>query len=287
MHAPRAILFDHIPKCAGTSLAEHLFARCAGRPVLRLDGSAQDEATRRFAALPEPTRHGYALIAGHGAFRLAPFAAPDALRITVLRDPVERIASLHRYILKTPAHYLHREVARGMPTLAAFTSTHATLEIRNFVTWHYTGLPPAEIERDPAGAARRAFDILRDGFDLVGFTEAIDAFVARLDARAGFDATPDAGAARPRGFLTRLRHAFGARPSTTTASARANPRLTHTNTSRRGGDREPVAADARAAIERRNAADLALHALLFAADEATGGDPRAEIVRPTRRLAGR
>ena len=86
MHAPRAILFDHIPKCAGTSLAEHLFARCAGRPVLRLDGSAQDEATRRFAALPEPTRHGYALIAGHGAFRLAPFAAPDALRITVLRD---------------------------------------------------------------------------------------------------------------------------------------------------------------------------------------------------------
>lgn len=286
MPAPRAILFDHIPKCAGTSLADHLVARCAGRPILRLDGSAQDDATRAFAALPETTRHGYALIAGHGAFRLAPFAAPDALRITVLRDPVERIASLHRYILKTPAHYLHREVAQELPTLAAFATTHPTLEIRNFVTWHYTGLPPAEIERDPGTAARRALVILRGGFDLVGFTEAIDAFVSRLDARAGFANAPDAHEPPPRGILARLRHLRGARAANPTAPAHANPRLTHANTSRDSGERDPIGADARAAIERRNAADLALHALLLAPDEATDGDPRAEIVRPTRRLAG-
>ncbi|MEY3021906.1 MAG: hypothetical protein RIS86_1104 [Planctomycetota bacterium] len=286
MRAPRAILFDHIPKCAGTSLADHLVARCAGRPILRLDGSAQDEATRAFAALSQATRHGYALLAGHGAFRLAPFAAPDALRITVLRDPVERIASLHRYLLKTPAHYLHREVVRDLPTLAAFATTHPTLEIRNFVTWHYTGLPPAEIDRDPEPAARQAFAVLRDGFDLVGFTEAIDAFVARLDARAGFADADDARDAHPRGILARLRHAFGALASNATRPSRANPRLTHTNASLVGGDREPIPADARAAIEQRNAADLALHALLLTPDGTAGGSPRAEIVRPTRRLAG-
>jgi hypothetical protein len=112
--AVRQILFDHVPKCAGTTLIELLCDRCAGRPILRLDGHDQDQATARFAGLPTSTRHGYALIAGHGAWRLAPSAAPEAFRITVLRDPVARIASLHRYILQTPAHDLHDEVARTM-----------------------------------------------------------------------------------------------------------------------------------------------------------------------------
>ncbi|MFM1822609.1 MAG: hypothetical protein RI967_875 [Planctomycetota bacterium] len=288
MQAPRAILFDHIPKCAGTSLADHLFAHCDGRPVLRLDGRSQDEAARAFAALPEATRHGYALIAGHGAFRLAPFTAPDTLRITVLRDPVERIASLHRYILQTPAHYLHAEVTRDLPRLADFAATHPTLEVRDFVTWHYTGLPPAEIARDPDEAARRAFDLLRAEFDLVGFTEDMDPFVARLDERAGFANTRrharHDGRTRERSLLARLRVLLGMRAS---SDAHGHARgLARANASRPRGDDRAIPPDARAAIEARNPADLALHALLLAPEHAraeapgTTAAPRAEIVRP-------
>ena len=110
--AQKPLVFFHVMKCGGTSVRAGLAAGAAGRRrgpnVFELDGAAAkaaaggghaDEWQFRDALLP------YALTAMHPSVVLGHFRyrdryadlADDALFVTVLRDPVERMVSLYKW----------------------------------------------------------------------------------------------------------------------------------------------------------------------------------------------
>jgi len=143
--------FFHVPKCAGTSLTQSLTrdAAKAGLTVCNGRGAAEGQcrgtisgfvhghqyytesglggapafgarppglASSMYAMAAATTTAGVGSGADSGAGAGA--GAGVAAYLTVVRHPLSRVASLHRYIQRSRSHFLHQEVANM--TLAQF-----------------------------------------------------------------------------------------------------------------------------------------------------------------------
>jgi hypothetical protein len=140
---------------------------------------------RHFAAcrMPQSKRHAFALINGHLAGNLLADVHPDALKITVLREPVDRIASHYFYARRNPMHYLHEQIHQENLSLKDYIEGDISHELRNHYTLHFSGLSREEAERDPEVAIQKAVAGLKR-YDLVGFQDDLSAFVEQLRSAA-------------------------------------------------------------------------------------------------------
>lgn len=116
----RPVISVHVPKCAGTSLQQALI-RCYSEAQVHLDYADRvldpaapcnlDPASWREHCARITDLGGKAVV--HGHFHADKYdAVPEALRVTFLRHPIERLISHYYYWLrlKRSAHTLHNYV---------------------------------------------------------------------------------------------------------------------------------------------------------------------------------
>lgn len=176
---PKRLIFDHIPKCAGSTIRAFLRAHYPYRKIFAIKGNQPLESVRRFRDIPEPRRYGFELIEGHCARDLIGDAHPESLVVTVIRDPIDRIASHYYFAKSMREHYLHEQIHRDNLSLKDYVGSGISQELSNHYTQHFSGLTREEVECDQDGAVQKALESLYT-YDLVGFQEDLPAFVEQL-----------------------------------------------------------------------------------------------------------
>jgi hypothetical protein len=179
---PRPLLFDHMPRCGGTSFTAWLRAQYATDRTLALEGRGNAERVAAFAALSESARFAIELVVGHASRDVLHLVRPDMLRITCFRDPVARVHSFYRYVRAEHAHIHHDFVMREELSLAAFARDPRIPGAQNY----FTRLPREVIARDPKSAVEAALAFLAREFDLVGSLARLDVFATEVAEAARF-----------------------------------------------------------------------------------------------------
>lgn len=246
------LLLVHLPKTAGTTLAQLLRYHYAGGGFMGAGNvlSRPEEARPRLEAIAR--KPAVRAAAGHVSFGLAEQVVPDAAFVTILREPVARTLSQYAFLaelgrgggLVAPGL---AEDARGLGLEEMFDRGYLLDDLQ---TRMLCGLvsPYDDLPRD---GLERAKANLRDRFAYVGTTDRFDELLAVLNLALGW-------------------------PTTAHEPARENPR------------RPAEVPDAlRVLAAERNPRDLELH--VFAGDllaervDATVGEEAAVITEATAR----
>jgi hypothetical protein len=252
---PETAIFLHVPKAAGTTLQRVTERHYRPSEIFFLGSRVQDaiDDLRRL----DPVRlERLRLVHGHLAFGLHEALPGPCSYFTLLREPVDRVASFFYFVREQGDHYLYDLSRSAGMDLAGFMESGVTIMVDNGQTRQISGLwdeiPYGECDREVLELAKRN---LRSRFDVVGLSERFDESLLMLGRRYGW------------------RHLYYTRENVT---------------SRRPPRRELPRAD-RLAIERHNALDAELHAYaaeLFAARLASLGPGfPAEVARFRRRNA--
>nr|WP_242467555.1 sulfotransferase family 2 domain-containing protein [Thiocapsa imhoffii] len=176
---PSRLLFEHIPKCAGSTISSYLRSCYPECNTFEIDGAQPRKSIESFLRSSESTRYGYSLIMGHGAHQLISFSHPETIGFTVLRDPVDRIISHYYFVLKSPRHYLHQEVVSRRMSLIDYATSNLSGELRNNYVTRFIGVDAAEAERNANESVTAVIDALRR-YAVVGVTDRVSLAIEKL-----------------------------------------------------------------------------------------------------------
>ena len=177
---PRPILFDHLPKCAGTTVHRYLLKQYPNRVTFWVDPRNVKQSTEAFRCMSEQARSRFRLVGGHNANRLSDCVHEDAVRLTILREPVDRIVSHYCFVIRDTKNYLRDRVVRNNISLENSVRLDLSSELRNWYTIHFTALSIKEVESDPTTAVQRAAEIVLRRYDVIGFQDDLPAAMRAL-----------------------------------------------------------------------------------------------------------
>jgi len=183
---PSPILFDHLPKCGGYSVNFYLKQNFPLHLTFQT-GKNPHESVRIFKTLTENQRHKYQLVIGHLSHELRDYANPDIFKVTVLREPIDRIISHYFYVKQKESHYLHKRVIEENITLADFTTKGLSTELTNWYTSHFSGMSPQAVSEDPSKAITLALKTVLNHYDLIGFQDDIHGFLESVQRHCGLE----------------------------------------------------------------------------------------------------
>ena len=181
---PKKILFDHLPKCGGSTLKAYLLKHYPRRKSFLTNGWDPHKSIQEFKEMPQSSRHDYCLIQGHLANQLIGDADPACLKVTLLRDPVERIISHYFFVKRTQKHYLHRTIHDSNISLEDYACSNLSDELKNWYTTHFSGFTSVKAEKNPEEAVATAVETVLNQFDIIGFLDDFPAFIESLRKRA-------------------------------------------------------------------------------------------------------
>ena len=174
MTGAKGLIFLHIPKTAGTTLRTIIHRQYPSRVIYYI---SNPDDIARFLALPDETRRALRVVQGHVPYGFHQHLALPVDYITVLRNPVELVASLYYFILKKRFPGLI-DWADGK-SLDEFASS--VPRVRNLQTRYVSGL----IEEGVPGALETAAQNLSRNIAVFGldtrFDESLILFKRRLD----------------------------------------------------------------------------------------------------------
>lgn len=180
---PRKLFFDHLPKCGGTTLHGFLFKHYQPEKVFRIlsiiKGGPIEAQVQAFLDKPEEERYAYDLIFGHHAFQFIDYIHPEMYKITMLREPVDRIISHYYFVKRNKKHHLYEQVTSSQMSLERYVTSGISEELDNWYVKHFSGLDEETVYADPD----YALDCAKRGltkFDLVGVLSQMDDFIAKL-----------------------------------------------------------------------------------------------------------
>lgn len=180
----RKLLFEHVPKCGGSSMSDYFRRHYVVSATFDRYGARPHEQ-EEFLALPEPRRHAYEFVLGHGVHPLLEHCDPGIVAVTILREPVARIVSHYYFVKATPGHYLHGRMMADKMTLRDYAASGISNELRNDMVCRFLGVTPEEAEADPEGAVDAAWGVLQDRYDVVGVLERLAPAMEAIRAAAG------------------------------------------------------------------------------------------------------
>jgi hypothetical protein len=166
-------IFVHIPKTGGVTLATILTRQFAAQSLFNLDGTVEAVAAA-INALPASRRDKLQCVYGHVGYGLhACFARPVSY-ITMLREPVDRVASAYYYARIRPEWGYHRPIIDGNLTLHDFAVNPISTDLHN------------EQTRMLGGTLEQARENLAKNFALVGIMEQFDESVLLAQSLFGW-----------------------------------------------------------------------------------------------------
>lgn len=178
----RRILFDHIPKCGGTSVWNFLRDNYPSKRTFHTNGLTPSKDVEAFKVMTMEQRSRYWLVGGHGAQNLVDDVDDGFYKITMFRDPVDRIVSLYHYILRKDNHQHHDYVKGKSLTFLEFLNDENIRGVHNYFSRRYLSLKtkPGEIPE-----VNKVYDHIRDTYQLIGFLDEIESFSNNLCQELG------------------------------------------------------------------------------------------------------
>lgn len=156
----RTLLFLHVPKTAGTTLNRIIEAQYSPLRIYTIPGGNRIWSIEHFKQLSEARRANLRVLKGHMGFGLHRLIPAPTTYFTMLREPVDQVASSYYYALSHRGHPLHRVVVNKKISLQQF------IELapwgNNLQTKLISGMAMAEINPPQALQAARQGIFLRD-----------------------------------------------------------------------------------------------------------------------------
>lgn len=182
-HKPKKLLFDHLPKCGGLSLIFYLRKNYLRRKTYAIKSIGNNLYPALFTTLPIQKRYNYDLICGHSAKKLLEYVSPDCLKMTVFREPIERIISHYFYAKRFPNHYLNKIIHENNLGLEDYVNLEITTELKNYYTTRFSELSNEEAEKNPQEAIEKALNFINK-YDLVGTLDNLPNFMKKVEEKA-------------------------------------------------------------------------------------------------------
>ena len=136
-----ALFFMHIPKTAGTSmrlLLEKVFNE--KQRVYLYGGEPPGITLEAFRELPNDVKERIRLVYGHFRFGVHEWLPQKARYITMLRDPVDRVASLYYFYKRHPGSKQHQMIVEDALSLEAFVFNGRFLQTDNEMVRQLSGI---------------------------------------------------------------------------------------------------------------------------------------------------
>ncbi len=183
----KTVVFDHLPKCGGTSINSYLTTVFPNRYTYGINGADPHNSVKKFMSLAAKKRHRYKLVYGHQAYKLLDFTDPGSIRATVFREPVDRIISHYYFVKREKEHYLHEKIESDNIQLDEYCYHDLSGELQNYYVTRFTGLSIAEVEKDPEKSVKLAMKNIVETYHVIGFQENIPLFITDLKRAANID----------------------------------------------------------------------------------------------------
>jgi hypothetical protein len=116
----RCVVFVHIPKAAGTTIATTLQMNYPPDRTLHINLHGELE---RLATIPAERLAAVRLIHGHVPYGVHRYVPRPCDYVTVLREPTARVISAYKFIRRWKPHELHDRVVRDRIGLEQFIET--------------------------------------------------------------------------------------------------------------------------------------------------------------------
>jgi hypothetical protein len=155
----------HIPKTAGSTLYPSLQWNYPPHQTLHIDIPKNE--MHRMESVPLEYRSGLRLLHGHFAFGIHKYVPRSCQYVTLLREPVARVVSAYKHVLKRTGHEYHERVVKGKIDLEEFIETFWLEEKRNRQIRDLCNKYVGPVDREVFEQAKRNLE----GFLVVGLTE--------------------------------------------------------------------------------------------------------------------
>ena len=183
---PDRILFDHLPKCGGTTIFWYLRDHYPANRIFDTRFT-YPETIKEFKSYPEYIRFGFRLITGHHTFELLNYVHPETKAIIVFREPVSRIVSHYYYVLENENVKAHIELVNKNIKLGDYPTSEINSGLRNFYTRRFSRLSFEEMEQNQEFAIEKAFNFITSNYILVGFQDNLVDFVEKIRELTNLD----------------------------------------------------------------------------------------------------
>ena len=182
----KTLIFLHIPKAAGTTMASILTGHYGSKATYR----TRMNAFKHMQALPENERRRLRLVHGHMPFGIHQYLPQPSVYFTLLRHPVERVISHYYFVLKSPSHPGY-PIAQAARSVAEYVGCGLQKQTNNVQTRHLSGVSGTvgfdECTRQHLRLAQQHLDT---AFAVAGTSEQFDATLLLLAQHLGWSPSP-------------------------------------------------------------------------------------------------